>query len=141
MMFDYATLHPAYGRMFAIQYKVGLADDEKEPILQKMAEYVSSLWAILDNELAQKQFITGDSPSIADYLAAVYSSWGKNFPTIPIVLGENVKRMIYAVVITSYSIHYTKLYEKWRPGGRAKTLSIWEWEIRIWRPRSTSSIN
>ena len=84
MMFDYATLHPAYGRMFAIQYKVQLSDEEKQRILPQMAEYVGSLWAILDKELGTKSFITGAEPTLADYLAAVYASWGKNFPGIDI---------------------------------------------------------
>jgi hypothetical protein len=30
---------------------------------------------------------------------------------------------------------------KWKPGGRAKTLSTWEGEIQIWGLRNMSSIN
>lgn len=94
MMFDYATLHPAYGRMFAIQYRIKMDENEKPSVLQQSADYVSSLWAILDKELEKKKFITGDQATVADYLAAIYSSWGKNFPGINITLGKNVKRLI-----------------------------------------------
>lgn len=97
MMFDYATLHPAYGRMFAINYKVQIDENEKLNVLKQLAEYTNSLWSILDKELEKKKFITGDNPTIVDYLATVYASWGKNFPDVPITLGDNVKRLINTV--------------------------------------------
>ncbi len=94
LMFDYATLHPAYGRMFAIQYKIQMDESEKKEVLQQSADYVSSLWAILDKELETKSYITGDQPTIVDYLATIYSSWGNNFQDVEITLGKNVKRLI-----------------------------------------------
>ncbi len=97
MMFDYATLHPAYGRLFAIQYRVPISDEDKPAAMKPLAEIVANLWAILDRELEKKPFITGDQPTIVDYLAAVYSSWGKNFRDISIPLGKNVERMIQQV--------------------------------------------
>jgi glutathione S-transferase len=97
LMFDYATLHPAYGKMFAINYRVQVGDAEKESIVKQLASAVVGLWAILDKELEKKRFITGDEPTIVDYLATVYASWGKNFPGIDIPLGANVERMIAEV--------------------------------------------
>jgi glutathione S-transferase len=94
LMFNYATLHPAYGRMFAIQYRVKVSEEEKNSILQQLADVVSSLWQILDKKLEQTRFITGDKPTIVDYLVAVYSSWNNNFPQITITLGDNVHRLI-----------------------------------------------
>jgi glutathione S-transferase len=97
LMFDYATLHPAYGRMFAIQYKTQMDDNEKINVLKQLAASVSGLWAILDKELENKRFITGDQPTIVDYLATIYSSWGKNFQDIEIKTGKNVERLIEQV--------------------------------------------
>ncbi len=97
LMFDYATLHPAYGRMFAVQYRVKMDESERISALKQLAPSVSSLWAILDKELEKKKFITGDQPTIVDYLATIYSSWGKNFQDIEIALGENVERLIKQV--------------------------------------------
>ncbi len=94
LMFDYATLHPAYGRMFAIQYKTQMDENEKISVLKQLAVYTSSLWTIIDKELEKKKFITGDQPTIVDYLATIYSSWGKNFQDINITLGKNVERLI-----------------------------------------------
>lgn len=97
LMFNYATLHPAYGRMFAIRYKVEMDDEERSSVLKQLATVVSSLWAILDKELEKKAFITGDQSTIVDYLVTVYSSWGKNFQGIDIKLGKNVERLVEQV--------------------------------------------
>ncbi len=97
LMFDYATLHPAYGKMMTIRYKTKMDENERTEVLSQLADTVSSLWVILDKELENKRFITGDRPTIVDYLAAVYSSWGKNFPEIKITLGKNVTRLINEV--------------------------------------------
>jgi len=94
LMFDYATLHPAYGKMFAINYRVQIDDNVKISLLRQLADQVSSLWAILDKELEKKRFITGDEPTIVDYLATIYTSWGNNFPDIKITFGKNVENLV-----------------------------------------------
>lgn len=109
LMFDYATMHPAYGRMFAIRFRVQMDESERTSVLKQLAGQVSRLWAILDKELEKKRFITGDEPTIVDYLAAVYASWGKNFPDAGIVLGNNVKRLIDEVsVLPEFRAGYKK---------------------------------
>ena len=97
LMFDYATLHPAYGKMFAVHYRLQLDEKDKTNALKLLAEGAAGLWKILDAELGKKKFITGDQPTIVDYLATVYSSWGKNFQGIDIPLGKNVERLIAEV--------------------------------------------
>lgn len=97
LMFDYATLHPAYGKMFAVLYRVQLDEADKKQILQQLAFGVIGLWAILDKELEQKKFITGDEPTVVDYLATVYASWGKAFQDVDIPLGDNVERLVAEV--------------------------------------------
>ena len=97
LMFDYATMHPAYGRMFAIQYKAKMDENERNSVLKQFAPYVSNLWGILDKELEKKKFITSDQPTIVDYLATIYSGWGKNFQGIEITLGKNVERLVEQV--------------------------------------------
>lgn len=97
LMFDYATLHPAYGKMFAVLYRVQMDDAEKSKVLQQLVPGVTGLWEILDRELEKKKFITGDEPTVVDYLATVYASWGKAFAGIDIPLGANVERMVTEV--------------------------------------------
>lgn len=94
LMFDYATLHPAYGKMFAIKFRVDVEEEKRTSLLKQLAKNVSSLWAIVDKELEKKKFITGDQPTMVDYLATIYSSWGNNFPDSKITLGKNVERLI-----------------------------------------------
>lgn len=78
-------------------------------VLKQLSVYVSSLWAILDKELEEKRFITGDQPTIVDYLAAIYSSWGKNFQDIKITFGKNVERLIEQVsVLPEFQAGYKK---------------------------------
>lgn len=93
LMFDYATLHPSYGKIFAIN-RTEMDDKEKKSVSQQLATQTSGLWAILDRELESKKFITGDQPTVVDYLATIYTSWGKNFPDVDITLGSNVKRLV-----------------------------------------------
>lgn len=97
LMFDYATLHPAYSKMFTLLYRIEIDGNAKASAIEQLAQSVSGLWRILDRELEKKPYITGNKPNIVDYLAAVYSTWGKNFKDVEITLGENVERMIKKV--------------------------------------------
>lgn len=97
LMFDYATLHPAYGKMFAIQFRAQIDENEKANVLKQLALPLAGLWELLDKELEKKKFITGDQPTIVDYLATIYSSWGKNFSGVKIPLGQNVERLVKEV--------------------------------------------
>lgn len=107
--FDYSTLHPAYGRMFAIAYKVKLSDQVRAEVLQQLADSVSSLWAILDERLATRKFILGDQPTHADYMAAVYAGWNAGFAETNIELGKNVKRFIAEVAaLPEFKAAYAK---------------------------------
>jgi len=92
--YDYSTLHPAYGRMFAIAYRAKLSNKDKAETLQLLADTVSSLWAILDKRLETRTFILGDRPTHVDYMAAVYATWNAGFADTKIELGKNVKRFI-----------------------------------------------
>lgn len=107
--FDYSTLHPAYGRMFAMAHKVKINDEVKAEILQQLADSVSGLWAILDKRLASRKFILGEQPTHVDYMAAVYSSWNAGFADINMELGQNVKRFIADVAsLPEFKAAYAK---------------------------------
>ncbi len=92
--FDYSTLHPAYGKLFATAGNKNLTDAAKAQLMQDFADSLSNLWAILDQRLAKQKFILGDQPSHVDYMAVVYASWNNFFPNTKITLGENVLRFI-----------------------------------------------
>lgn len=94
LMFDYATLHPAYAKLFTIGMKIEIDESEKVKVMQQLGDKVSELWTIIDKRVAGQKFITGEQVSVVDYLATIYSSWGNYFPDVKIVLGKNVERLI-----------------------------------------------
>ncbi len=95
IMFANATMHPAYGRLFFLSQNV--SDEKvKQDLLDRAAESINQLWEVVENQLANKSFLGGDSPSAADIMLTVYSRWGAYFP-VQIVFGEKTTRMLDAV--------------------------------------------
>ena len=97
LMFDYATLHVAYSKLFTIAMKVKMDETEQANVMQQLGDQTSALWEIVDKRLSDKTFIMGDQATIVDYLMAIYSSWGNYFPNVKISLGQNVERFIVDV--------------------------------------------
>lgn len=93
LMFNYATLHPAYSKVFASKGVCDNRDYQKE-VMQGMADKLSDMWKIVDNRLATQKYMVGNDPTIIDYLIAIYTSWNNYFPNVKITLGENVKRLV-----------------------------------------------
>lgn len=89
LMFNYATLHPAYGRLYSIR---GLMEEgaEKEKLMHILADKVSDLWKIVDQHLAENDFMVGSRITVVDYLLAIYASWGNGFSGLKIDLGKHV---------------------------------------------------
>lgn len=112
LMFNYATLHPAYSKLFTVGGT--MADGpEKQALMQALAERVTELWRIVEARLlarsqteqnsgeqnrASQTYMFGDQPSLIDYLLAVYSRWGNSFPTLNIELGEYTQRLVAHVI-------------------------------------------
>ena len=99
LMFDYATLHVAYSKLFTIAMKVKMDETEQANVMQQLGDQTSALWEIVDKRLSDKTFIMGDQATIVDYLMAIYSSWGNYFPNVKISLGQNVERFIADVQV------------------------------------------
>ena len=91
LMFNYATLHPAYSKIFSIATKVDMDDEQKQLVLTQLATMVSDLWKIVDKRLEGREYLTGDEATVVDYLLAIYTSWNNYFPQLTIALGENVE--------------------------------------------------
>ena len=93
LMFNYATLHPAYGRIFTVA-KTMTEGDAKAKLLQQLADKVSDTWQILNERLEGRNFVVGDEATIIDYLVVIYSSWNHAFPQLKIALGKNVEHLV-----------------------------------------------
>lgn len=96
LMFNYATLHPAYSKLFTVNGEMR-DSEEKAALMQALADKISATWAILDARLASQEFVVGEQASIIDYLLAVYSGWNAFFPSQKIELGDNVRALIARV--------------------------------------------
>jgi glutathione S-transferase len=90
LMFNYATLHPAYSRVLAI---LRTNKDADPKLLQKLADKISELWKIVDNHLANNEFMFDGKVSIIDYLITIYAGWHRYFPNLKVEIGENSKRL------------------------------------------------
>lgn len=97
LMFNYATLHPAYSKMFTVKFEMTDGAD-KVQFMDLLASKTSKLWKIMDTKLAQQDFIGGSEVGILDYLITIYAGWGNVFPEHHITLGENVQRVIKHVM-------------------------------------------
>ncbi len=93
LMFNYATLHPAYGRIFTVA-KIMEEGDAKAQLLQQLADKVSGTWKLLNERLETRNFVVGDEATIIDYLIVIYSNWNQAFPQLKIILGKNVERLV-----------------------------------------------
>lgn len=98
LMFNYATLHPAYSKLFAVLNSMN-DSTEKQTLMESFADKLIQTWKIVDARLAKQPYMLGDTPSIVDYLLAIYLGWGKVFPSLSIPVGEHVLRVVNEVML------------------------------------------
>lgn len=96
LMFNYATLHPSYARIFAVKSTV---EDEnlRTELMQKMADKVTANWAILEDRLANRNYVVGSTPTIIDYLLAIYTGWEARFDGVTITRGSKTNKLVTEV--------------------------------------------
>jgi len=96
LMFNYATLHPAYSKLFSVN---GVMEDsaEKTALMQALADKLSDTWAIVDRRLENQEFVVGEEATVIDYLLAIYTGWNAFFPAQTINVGNNVRKLVSAV--------------------------------------------
>lgn len=96
LMFNYATLHPAYSKLYSVA-NVMDKSPEKQALLQRLADRVSDTWSVIDQHLATRRYVVGATPTLLDYLLALYVNWGNSFPDLHIEPGANVLRLVAEV--------------------------------------------
>ncbi len=90
LMFYYANLHPAYGRLMTFSK---VSKDKNIEIMQKFADKVSDLWLIVEKHLEKNDFMFGNEPTIIDYLITLYTKWDRYMPEVNIKIGDNVRKL------------------------------------------------
>ena len=96
LMFNYATLHPAYSKVFTVN-SIMTEGPVKDATLQTLADGVSNNWTIIEKRLEGREYMVGDSFTVIDYLLAIYASWNNYFPEQEIALGDNTAQLIERV--------------------------------------------
>ena len=95
ILFANATMHPAYGRLFFIAQHI-TDTRAKQTAFTAAAKAINTLWKVVEQQLAGRDYLGGERASAADIMLAVYSRWGDKYP-IEITLGSNTSRMLDAV--------------------------------------------
>ncbi len=57
---------------------------------------IATIWKVVDEQLRNNKFVSGENISMADIMLSVYSNWNNFFPGL-VDLGENSIRMIREV--------------------------------------------
>lgn len=107
LMFNYATLHPAYSKVFAARNATEGQPYQKE-VMQAMADNLSNTWKIIDDRLAERKYTCGTEPTVIDDLLAIYTSWNNYFSGTTITIGDNVKRLVSEITAQP---EFQKAYE------------------------------
>ena len=99
LMFNYATLHPTYSQLFMAGVKnVIPPGPARDTLIQHVADRLSTLWAIVETRLEESPYMAGDTPTVIDYLLALYASWGNAVPEAPVRIGPKARKLIENVV-------------------------------------------
>ena len=108
LMFNYATLHPAYSKLFTVN--ASMEDSEaKQKLLQALGDKVAELLRLVDQHLYGRQYMYGEKPTLLDYLIAIYVRWGSVFSTIHIPVGDNILALINRVTqLSQFKIAFEK---------------------------------
>lgn len=109
LMFNYATLHVVYSKLFNVAFALDMSDSERQSVLEQYAEKASATWAIVNDRLGNKPYMMGEEPCVIDYLLAIYTSWNGNLSMVNIELGDKVVALMHRVAaLPEFIASYTK---------------------------------
>ena len=99
LLFDYATLHATYSKLFMAGTADLVADPEsRQALIDHVADRISTLWRIVEVRLASRNWIVGDAPTVIDYLMAIYVNWGNAVPEARIEIEPRTRGLVARVV-------------------------------------------
>jgi glutathione S-transferase len=74
LMFANATMHPAYGQAFFVNAQA-IDQADKMALLNVIGSKVQDLWQVVDDQLAQGDYVCGNAMTVADILLSVIANW------------------------------------------------------------------
>lgn len=78
LCFANSTLHPAYSRLFFLMRVLG-EKASGDPVYAASIKAVQNYWNELEELLASKEYLCGNTVTIADILVTVIANWSPNF--------------------------------------------------------------
>jgi len=75
LMFANATLHPTYSRSFFLARQLGADEAGNHPLYVATIEAIQKYWNEIEAELASRDYIASDQPTLADILLTVIGGW------------------------------------------------------------------
>ncbi len=99
LLFNYATLHATYSKLFMVGVVNDIQDESvRKQLINHVAERLSVLWGIVETRLEGRKFMVGESATVIDYLLSVYANWGNAVPDAYIEIGPRTRDLIKKVV-------------------------------------------
>ena len=99
LLFNYATLHATYSKLFMVGVQRPVAHEEsRDELIAHVSDRLSTLWSIVENRPSEREFMVGNAPPVIDYLLAIYANWNHAAPTARIEIGPRARRLIQKVV-------------------------------------------
>lgn len=100
LAFYTSNLHQSYATYFLMKRQLKSAEAQQEACLVA-TKRISYLWKHINNHLAETNYLTGNSITIADIFHTVIANWSSIIPE-PITLGEHTLRLCKQVIQEPY---------------------------------------
>jgi len=99
LLFNYATLHATYSKLFmAGVQNVVTHPESRTTLIEHIAARLSTLWAIVEARLEDRDTMVGSDHTVIDYLLAIYANWNNAVPEADIQIGPRTRALIARVV-------------------------------------------
>lgn len=95
LAFCNSTLHPAFGRCFALR-RLQVDEATKNLLAENFVSSINALLADVENRLEKTAYLAGEQPTVGDYLLAVILNWSPAMP-LPVQIGPRTKALLQKI--------------------------------------------
>lgn len=97
LAFANSTLHPAYGKTFALPY-LPLDDASKDKLKDAYAQQIQKYWDEIEKTLQDTGgYLTGTQPSAADFLVTVIANWTPGLFQDKVKFGPKTQNLLRSI--------------------------------------------
>jgi glutathione S-transferase len=97
LCFANSTLHPAYGRTFALP-SLPIDDASKEKLKGIYATQIQKYWDEIETQVKKEGgYLAGSQPTAADFLVTVIANWTPGLFSTPIKFGSATQNLLKSI--------------------------------------------